>query len=217
MTQSVEDAPLTGDLPPASAAKRDAIIKAAACVFMAHGYGAASMDQIANEAGVSKQTIYSYFGAKEALFEAIVHAKCAALTGRGVAKSNESKSLDDVLYDTASSFLNVVLAPESVTLYRTILAECVRFPELASAFYRSGPRSACDRLAGYLASIKDHQTVEFRDPVASAELYFSMLRGDMYMQCILSLRGMPNDDEVAVCAREVTNAFLNAHRIIKNN
>lgn len=217
MTQSAVEVPPINDLPPASAAKHDAIIKAAARVFMAQGYGAASMDQIAQEAGVSKQTIYSHFGAKDALFEAIVHAKCAALTGRGVSAANESKSLEDVLYDTALSFLNVIMAPESVTLYRTILAECVRFPELASAFYRSGPRSACDRLAVYLASVKDHPTIEINNPVASAELYFSMLRGDLYMQCILSLRDKPKDDEAAACARDVTDAFLNAHRISQKN
>lgn len=217
MTQSAVKFDQTIDQPSPSTAKRDAIVKAAAQVFLEHGYGAASMDQIAQKAGVSKQTIYSHFGAKDALFEAIVHSKCAALTGRGVSSPDQSKSLEDVLYDTASSFLTVILAPESVTLYRTILSECVRFPELASAFYRSGPRSACDRLGAFLASIEGNESVEFKDPVASAEMYFAMLRGDLYMQCILSLREMPNDNEVAAYAREVTDTFLDAHRISGNN
>jgi len=212
MTQSAANISQSLDQPSSSTAKRDAIVKAAAQVFLEHGYGAASMDHIAQEAGVSKQTIYSHFGAKDALFEAIVHSKCAALTGRGVSSPDENKSLEDVLYDTASSFLTVILAPESVTLYRTILSECVRFPELASAFYRSGPRSACDRLGAYLASAKGNENVQFPNPVASAEMYFAMLRGDLYLQCILSLREMPDEKEVAAYAREVTDTFLSAHR-----
>ena len=59
--------------------KVQAILQAGSRVFLQSGYGAASMDAIANEAKVSKQTVYSHFGAKDALFEAIIESKCAEL------------------------------------------------------------------------------------------------------------------------------------------
>ena len=59
--------------------KRDAILEAAARVFFESGYAAASMDEIAREAGVSKQTVYSHFGAKEALFGAFIRDNCERL------------------------------------------------------------------------------------------------------------------------------------------
>lgn len=214
MPQNAEDVPVTIDLPPASAAKRDAIIKAAARVFMTQGYGAASMDQIASEAGVSKQTVYSHFGAKDALFEAIIHGKCQALTGRDGVTSNRTEDPETILFDTASSFLRLVLTPESITLYRTILSECVRFPELASAFYRSGPRSACDRLAVYLESIHGQSELDFSNPTASAELFFAMLRGDLYTRCLLALHDNTDEDEVIQHARDIVQAFLRQHRNI---
>ena len=61
--------------------KRSCILEGATRVFLTSGYGAASMDSIAAEAGVSKQTVYSHFGSKDALFEAMVRQKCDDMTG----------------------------------------------------------------------------------------------------------------------------------------
>ena len=48
------------------------ILRAARAVFLAHGYGEASMDLVARDAGVSKATLYVYFSGKRELFSAIV-------------------------------------------------------------------------------------------------------------------------------------------------
>ena len=47
-------------------------------VFLAQGFDAASMGEIARKAGVSKGTLYVYFDSKERLFEAIAHEECGA-------------------------------------------------------------------------------------------------------------------------------------------
>src|ERR1700683_2270537 len=57
-------------------AKRRQIIAGAHAVFLAQGFDAASMSDIARAAGVSKGTLYVYFDNKEQLFEAIVHEEC---------------------------------------------------------------------------------------------------------------------------------------------
>ena len=58
--------------PPEERAKRRQIIEGARAVFLASGFDAASMGEIARQAGVSKGTLYVYFDSKERLFEAIV-------------------------------------------------------------------------------------------------------------------------------------------------
>jgi len=199
-------------LSPSSAAKRDAIVCAAARVFMEAGYGAASMDHIASEAGVSKQTVYSHFGAKDALFEEIVSGKCSELMFAEGLKAGPDDEPEVVLYEAAKIFLNVVLSIESITLYRTILAECGRFPELAEAFYRAGPKRASERLGAYLSAVAARGRLKIDNPTAAAGLFFAMLRGDLYLQCLLSLRDLPDDAEIAKNARTVANAFIQAHR-----
>src|SRR5256885_3696625 len=57
-------------------AKRRQIMDGARAVFLAQGFDAASMGEIARRAGVSKGTLYVYFDSKETLFETIVEAEC---------------------------------------------------------------------------------------------------------------------------------------------
>jgi AcrR family transcriptional regulator len=53
-------------------AKAEQILQGAMQEFLQHGYTATSMARIAATAGVSKETLYSYFESKEKLFAAIV-------------------------------------------------------------------------------------------------------------------------------------------------
>src|SRR6476660_182308 len=52
--------------------KRRAIAEAAARIFIRDGFAGASVDDIAGEAGVSKPTVYAYFGNKETLFHSML-------------------------------------------------------------------------------------------------------------------------------------------------
>ena len=54
------------------ALKKSKILDAAWTVFGRNGYTGTSLDAIAEEAGVSKPTLYIYFGSKEGLFEAVL-------------------------------------------------------------------------------------------------------------------------------------------------
>ena len=72
------DAAVAATREAAESAKRQQIIEGARAVFLAQGFDAASMGEIAREAGVSKGTLYVYFDSKEELFEAIVEEECRA-------------------------------------------------------------------------------------------------------------------------------------------
>ena len=204
---------IPSDLSPSSAAKREAIVQAAAQVFMKAGYGAASMDQIAAEAGVSKQTVYSHFGAKDALFEEIVSGKCVELLGTEDAGFGQGDDPYAVLFETAKQFLNIVLSDESMTLYRMILGECGRFPELATVFYRAGPKTATERLSRFLGKMAEKGYLKIDNPAAAAGMFFAMMRGDLYLKCILALRDKPDPEEITDYARSVVETFIRAYKI----
>src|SRR5690242_6187770 len=59
---------------PRGQAKREQIRTAAQRLFLATGYERTTMDAIAADAHVSKQTLYRYYPAKEALFVDILRA-----------------------------------------------------------------------------------------------------------------------------------------------
>src|SRR5262245_17938042 len=80
----LEAAPRRARQPPrgrkiAPEVRRQAILKAALKVFAAHGFEAARLDDVAKRAGVAKGTLYLYFRAKEALFEALVRSAVTPL------------------------------------------------------------------------------------------------------------------------------------------
>ena len=148
------DAAVTGR----SARKRQAIMEAATALFLRDGYRNTSMDQVAADAAVSKQTVYKQFADKEQLFrdivlgvtassEAVMTEMTSALRGDGVASLAELRA---VLTDLACRYLDGVLQPHVVALRRLIIAEAERFPDLARTYFEQAPARAIEVIADAL-------------------------------------------------------------------
>lgn len=191
--------------------KGQAIVDAATRVFLGQGYGAASMDAIAAEAAVSKQTVYSHFGSKEALFEAIIQGKCRELMPPDSLKWSPGQNHEEILRLFAHRFLMTILSAPSTALFRVVVAESVRFPELADVFYRAGPATACDYLAGYLGKLHEAGTLSVTEPKESARQFFALLRGDLYFRRLLNLTPAPKSPEVEAVVEKAISTFLAAH------
>ena len=191
--------------------KRDAIIEAATRVFLDSGYGVASMDGIAAAAQVSKQTIYSHFEGKDALFGAIIREKCDALLESISRPASLGAEPRAALAGVGRRFLTLVLSDEGMALFRAVVSESGRFPELAEAFYDSGPRLAVANLAAYLGDMHANGVLTVDRPVRSAQLFFSLLRGDPYMRRLLALDAPPTTEEVERAVEEAVSVFLGAH------
>jgi TetR/AcrR family transcriptional repressor of mexJK operon len=191
--------------------KRDAILEAAARVFFESGYADASMDEIAREAGVSKQTVYSHFGAKEALFGDFIRDNCERLLEPISAPEIRAKGPGAALTGIARRYLDLILEPQALALFRTILAESGRFPELAETFYRSGPLVAIDNLADYLSALDSEGVLRMSDPRLAARLFFGMLREDFYFRLLLGCGESPNKKEVERTVSQAVDMFLAAY------
>lgn len=162
--------------------KHDAITRAAAEMFLAEGFDRASLDQIAQRAGVSKQTIYSHFADKEALFKAI----CAELTEKLTIPLRQplkqSADLRSVLIRLGEDALAMMLHPASLDLHRLIVNAAARFPELGRAAYEAGANRMLEDL-GALIVERSRSGDGFARPVGSqraavlAEQFVGMLRG----------------------------------------
>src|SRR5437016_9633551 len=98
--------------------KAETILAAAERAFLAAGFGAVTMDQIAREARVSKATLYAHFTGKEELFGAVV-----ARVGERHFGGFSTEALDPLdvvtsLNTIARRFLDLVLSPEGISLNR---------------------------------------------------------------------------------------------------
>ena len=122
--------------PAQAAALRESFLSAALASFLSRGYAATSIEAIAREAGVAKITIYRQFESKEALFHAVVHR--AVDHARDVMQAVVVQTGADertVLLDLVERMYLGATEPDTLALLRLVIAEAVRFPELAKTLY----------------------------------------------------------------------------------
>jgi len=191
-------------------AKRRQIVKAATRLFLSNGYAQTSMDAVATRARVSKPTVYNHFASKEGLFGAIVEQLCDDLMSEIISAEVFELAPRQGLTAIGQRFLNTALGADAVTLYRIVIAEAPRFPDLAAAFYESGPARVTRGLADYLAREASAGRLAVANPTGSAEQFVGMLLGQVHMRAMLGV-GPITDGSVADHLSSAVEAFLGAH------
>src|SRR5882724_8456154 len=127
--------------PPSSRAeraadRREAIIDAALDEFIARGFAATRLDDVAKRAGVAKGTIYLHFKDKEALFQELVRTSLVPLIGRLAAPPPAGESVRAVLERFAQTFAEEIVSTRRGDIVRLVIAEGARFPSVADFYYR---------------------------------------------------------------------------------
>lgn len=172
--------------------KRDQIVAAAARLFLERGYAATSMDAVTQEAGVSKATVYAHFPSKADLLGAIVRCRCEENEVLDVPEAVREKGPREVLRWYGSHFADLALSDDALNLFRLLVAEAPRSPELGRAFYEAGPVVVYGALSAYLADCDRRGLLKVLDPVLVAENFIAMIRGRYYLQVLLGL-AQPGD------------------------
>src|SRR5262249_5541747 len=147
-TLDLEKRPTSTD-PRSDSAKRRQIIDGARRMFLAQGFDAASMSEIAREAGVSKGTLYVCFKSKEELFEAIVETQCLE-QGVQIFTFDSAADIESELTRLGEQFCRFMSRPGGVSELRTIIAIADRMPEVGAKFYLAGPARGTALLKQYL-------------------------------------------------------------------
>lgn len=193
--------------------KRRQILAAAETLFMEHGFGAVSMDQVARTANVSKATLYAHFTSKEALFGSIIQSN-----------KTETPLLEgffrDVVTDLRAELemmgeraLRYMLNDRTLRLYRMALAEAGRFPELGATFYANGPCSIRERFIAWLDVLDRAGLVRVPEAerAIAAEQYMALIRSGVFLRRSLSVPPEATDDEIGRSVRAAVRTWLKAY------
>jgi TetR/AcrR family transcriptional regulator, mexJK operon transcriptional repressor len=164
------------------------ILAAARTLFLDRGYGATSMDAIARQAAVSKATLYSHFDGKDALFAALMRAECRHLSDQIDRRARDEPDMRDALLRVAHDFNNLLCTGDGLTMYRIVVAEAPRFPELGRVFYDSGPTIMIERIANVLRRASDRGLLKLHDPRVAAIQFISLIRGELHLTRVLGLK-----------------------------
>ena len=197
--------------------RRDHILDAATQVFMEEGYAGASIDRIVQLAGGSKATLYRHFNGKAELFAAIMETLVAQMVApierpaahdpasgnpvSGNSVAGNRTGLAATLSNFARTYLDVLLEPHSLALYRMVMAEAARFPDLGQGFFERGPGRVAAQLADYLRQEgRDSASV----PVElQAREFLSLARADLHLRALLGVEIADAPTRAAVVARAV--------------
>jgi AcrR family transcriptional regulator len=195
--------------------KRAAVLEAAAKVFLSEGFVGASMDHIAELAGVSKQTVYVYFSNKETLFTAMAAALSNQTSDRvhnDVAEFADGADLEAFLVEYAVRQLGTVLTPRILQLRRLVIGEVGRFPELGAALYGGGPGRAIASLAALFERLAGRGFLSLRDPALAATQFNWLIMGaPLNRTMLLGDSAIPGAEELREHARQGVSMFLAAY------
>jgi AcrR family transcriptional regulator len=191
--------------------RRRVILAAAQKVFLERGYANASIDAVVELAGGSKATVYQLFGNKEGLLAALVTEGA-----EGLAHLVHDLPLDGALEDSLQAFgrgyLGLIMQPARMALFRLVVGECGRFPEMGDIFYRTGPQVVAKWVTEFFRGVMGRGLITGDDPERTALQFIYALRGDIYMQVLLNPTRSPTEAELERHIDFVVKAFLEGVR-----
>jgi TetR/AcrR family transcriptional regulator, mexJK operon transcriptional repressor len=193
--------------------KAESILAGAKRAFLAAGFGAVSMDAIAREAGASKATVYAHFAGKEELFGAVIGRECERYFARFSAGELDPGDVRASLTVLGRRFLELLLSPDAIALYRIILAEVTRFPGLGEVFWRAGPERQRLQIEDFLRSAIAGGTLVIADTRLAAEQFVSLVRGDIQLRHVLRIEGNADRRGISAAVEGAVDTFLRAFEL----
>lgn len=200
---------LGSNLRPTSKLKYIAIVNAAREQFLENGFAATNMDIIAEEANVSKRTVYKHFHDKQALFEAVVQLLCEKMVPPSLDDYHpETAPLQEVLTQLGIHFLKGLYKKEQVELYRMVVSDAHRFPELGDMMF--GVVTKTEKLIGnFLKEQQKQKKIELKCPEMAAGQFLGLLKTNVQMKLLFVQKKSVSAAEVEKIAKCCVDLFLN--------
>jgi TetR/AcrR family transcriptional repressor of mexJK operon len=182
------------------ARKRAAIVNAAKDAFLRDGFAGASMEGIAQEAGVSIMTLYRHAEGKDDLFAAVIETACHPEDQEERVRLDDvlQQSLRDILRFVGVMFQERLNGSETTSLLRVVMTEMRRFPHLGDMAYRGLIGSHEQALLGFLADLPETAgLIPARRQQISSEFFNRLIGLDGYRV----LLGLPGASEIQMQQR----------------
>lgn len=194
--------------------KAQQILDGARSAFLELGYEGTSVDEIARRAKVSKGTLYAHFPDKAGIFGEVVREAAESnrcwleqmceLEPEGDTAPERAKA---AISEVVNRFVGFLVQETRQSLYRIVLAESERFPELGRSLHAHGP-GACHRyMTAFMAQLTRNGTLQAWDAGEAARVLLDLCDGDMVRKRRFGF-GLPSEEEIRGEVETVTKIFL---------
>ncbi|WP_049572326.1 TetR/AcrR family transcriptional regulator [Nocardiopsis sp. SBT366] len=186
--------------------KRAAITTAATELFLDRGYDGTSLARIAEAAGVSKSTLFKQFPTKAALFEAIVTQswqRDASDTARPPAGDLRSG-----LTAIGHGYADLMGQPRMTGLFRIVIAELPRFPELGRMQFQLGKLPYFTSVQHYLEAEHEAGNADVPDAASAANQFLGMIANYVLWPRMLLTDWNPAASDIHAAVEQAVQTML---------
>ena len=167
------------------ARSRALLVKAAREAFLSSGYGESSVNRIAQAAGVSIKTLYRHFASKDELFGAVIAGLCVYPADLSVDLPWSEQPPEMAFVTMGLEYLDLILATDELALYRVIIRDNVRFPQLSERYRADVLQPREKVVVAYLDKWGPRRRWRIREPSRAVSTFFALLQRDILEPMLL--------------------------------
>nr|WP_277614318.1 TetR/AcrR family transcriptional regulator [Kaistia nematophila] len=187
-------------------------MRGASQVFLEKGFDAASMNDIARAAGVSKGTLYVYFENKERLFIELISAEKREELFRIVMLDFENHDVEAVLKKFGRELCTILTKPYYIKAMRSVFSIINRMPEVGAEFYSNGPMLCTQLLAKYLDAQTKAGILEIEDCLLAAQQFVELSQSGVMRSVLFGVIDSPGPEEIARRVDSAVTIFMKAYK-----
>jgi AcrR family transcriptional regulator len=188
------------------------LIEAARQEFQVNGYASACMANVAQRAGVSTKTLYRLIPTKTGLFCNVVSDRISRFMLAIDAEALDALPVEEALRRMLVAYGTLTLDEETIGVFRLVLGECDRFPEIAATFYDAAIRRTNLAMEAWLRRQCDRGVIALEDPLMATGALRGMMTMEPQRAVMLGQRAAPDAAEIARRAEFCTRLFLEGCR-----
>ncbi|WP_019026589.1 TetR/AcrR family transcriptional regulator [Colwellia piezophila] len=188
------------------------ILDAAQTLFYQQGFDETSLAMIITKTGGSRRSIYNEFGNKQGLLMAVIQRQVTVQTAT-LTSINRDVSAKTALNQVCFKFVKGMLSPELMSLFRLVVQQVVKFPELGEMIYQKGPMTGILPLADYLQWLTEQKLLKIENCHFSAQMLIEMAKGPLHTRSLLLPNKEVTDEEISQQVEQAVELFLNAHHL----
>ena len=170
------------------------------------------MDAVAKTAGVSKQTVYSHFSTKENLFSSAITFKMEDYFPSDDLAIEGDMPLEEELACVASRFVALLMSDDAMNVFRLLVNEAPKGPQLAEIFWEAGPKVMLSRLCAFLAKWEKRGALKVDDLEEAAKLMINLLKGHLHFELSIGLIDHVSDADLQAAVTSSVTNFLKIYR-----
>ena len=98
-------------------------------------------------------------------------------------------------------------------LFRLVVQQVVKFPELGEMIYKNGPMTGILPLVDYLTWLTEQKVLKIENCHFSAQMLMEMAKGPLHTRSLLLPDKKASDEEIFYQVTKAVEIFLHAHRM----